>query len=94
MFMISEKGGIALSDSKQLEAAESLAAEVDSLVSDFTLGILSCRPEEAQREQLRSLNERYLKLDERAKSLELLGMEMLDGNWGKHIKKAKHLLSS
>lgn len=91
MFMISEKGGIALSDSKQLAAAESFAEEVDALVSDFTHGVLSGKSDEEQKEQLRIFSEQYVKLDQQAKSLDLLGMEMLGGDWGKRARNKPQL---
>lgn len=92
MFLISDRGGIGLLHG-ELDAAESLAEEVDSLVSDFTHGILSLETEQEQNDKLRVFSERYMKLDQHAKSIKFSGLTLLDGKWSKPKSKNRKPVS-
>lgn len=87
MFLISNRGGIGLFESAELNAAESLAEEADALSSDVTNGIFSLETEGRQTEQVRIFGERYMRLDKQAKSIRFSGLKLLAGNWSKPAKK-------
>jgi hypothetical protein len=87
MFLISDRGGIGLLSGEELDAAESLAGDMDVLVSDFTYGVMSLDVEATQQKQAQAFSERYLSLDRRAKNIKFDGMELLAGIGRKARKK-------